>query len=500
MELNFSYCQDMNFTYSYPVEIDETEEYKYNPDSDYNNEICFQYTTENNTDIILYEKRKEFNEYNLSLCENNCKYIGYYSKRAECECPVKLDFNKFLLEDKSVQDNLIYRFQNNHMKPVNFGIFKCFTLLFTSKGYSGNKTAILYAVILGLDFLGALYFCLKGYKNLYSNIKYVSEGGKKSKKSKKLTKVKNEKKGKKESLITTGNNPPPKIKKGELSKSKTGKKKDSFKESKELGSKVNAPSSLIDSKNALKNLNEGNLSILNRFKENEAYIFGTKPEMEINRMPYSEALEKDKRSFGDIYGSFLKTRHILVNICMEDNNSFVITIFLFTFGVCLGVNTIFFDDSVIQNIYMLKGTYTNSFHISSKMPTIIISSIITSIIKSIILFVALTDISILEINDNNGMSMEEKINKALAEVTSKSTIFYIINFALLFICWIYAGSFCAVFKNTADFLLLSTAISFSIVLFLPFLYYLLAAGIRKWSLNGGGKEKLYKFSQFFGLI
>ena len=70
MELNFSYCQDMNFTYSYPVEIDETEEYKYNPDSDYNNEICFQYTTENNTDIILYEKRKEFNEYNLSLCEN----------------------------------------------------------------------------------------------------------------------------------------------------------------------------------------------------------------------------------------------------------------------------------------------------------------------------------------------------------------------------------------------------------------------------------------------
>ena len=118
-------------------------------------------------------------------------------------------------------------------------------------------------------------------------------------------------------------------------------------------------------------------------KENEAYIFGTKPEMEINRMPYSEALEKDKRSFGDIYGSFLKTRHILVNICMEDNNSFVIefTILLFTFGVCLGVNTIFFDDSVIQNIYMLKGTYTNSFHISSKMPTIIIKKEITKCIE-----------------------------------------------------------------------------------------------------------------------
>ena len=69
-ELNFSECKVMEFVYSYPVEINETEEFKYDPESDYNNEICFQYTTENYTDIILYDRRNTFNEYNLSLCEN----------------------------------------------------------------------------------------------------------------------------------------------------------------------------------------------------------------------------------------------------------------------------------------------------------------------------------------------------------------------------------------------------------------------------------------------
>ena len=492
IELNFSSCQDMNFVYSYPVKINETEEYKYNPESDYNNEICFQYTTENNTDIILYDKRKEFNDYNLSLCENNCKYMGYFKNRAECECPVKLVFNKFLLEEKSVQDNLIFRFQDNHMQPVNFGIVKCINLLFSSEGFSGNDTAIFYVVILIIELLCALYFCFKGYKILYSNVKYVAEGGKKSKKLKKL------KNSKKESIITTDNNPPPKLKKGETSKPKKGKKKEVFKD---LELNINAPSSLIDSKNIL-NKNEGNLSILNKFKGNKAYVFATKEEMEINMLPYSEALQKDKRASWEFYISFLKSRHLLLYIIIDDNNSFVIKlcILLSTFGINIGINTIFFNDSIIQNIYKQNGTYTISSHISSNIHLIIISAIISSIIKSIIFLVALTDISILEINVNNGMSKEEKINKALTEVTSKSTIFFIINFILLFLCWIYAGSFCAVFINSAKFLLISALISFIIVIFLPLLYYLITAYLRRISLDKADKEKLYKFSKFLSLI
>ena len=60
----------MNFIYSTPVEINESEKYKYDPRSDYYNELCLQYSTDNLTDITIYERRKEFNDYNLSLCES----------------------------------------------------------------------------------------------------------------------------------------------------------------------------------------------------------------------------------------------------------------------------------------------------------------------------------------------------------------------------------------------------------------------------------------------
>ena len=494
-ELNFSECKVMEFVYSYPVEINETEEFKYDPESDYNNEICFQYTTENYTDIILYDRRNTFNEYNLSLCENNCKYIGYSGKRVQCECPVKETFNKFLLEDKSVKDNLIFRFQNNHMQSFNFGVVKCFKILFSSKGFKGNYAAYIYLSIILVDIACALIFCCSGYMSLYTNIKKISEAEKREQK------LKNLQKSKKENIITTGNNPPPKIIKDDLSKPKPGKKKDL---TKDLGPKVNAPSTLIDSKELFQSEHNRNLSILNQFKENEAYIFNKKPDMEINMLPYSEALQKDKRTLCNFYCSFLKSRQLLIFIFANDNNSGIVKfcIFLFTFGICLGINTIFFDDPLIQSIYRLKGTYTIQSHITSKMATIIISAIITSILKSIIFLISLTDVSVYEINDKNNkeLNKEEKISNALVKVTSKSSAFFIINFVLIFICGIYAGSFCAIFTNTTLFLLVSAGVSFGIVMLLPLFYCIIPAFLRKTSLNDKGKEKLYKFSQFFELI
>ena len=114
----------------------------------------------------------------------------------------------------------------------------------------------------------------------------------------------------------------------------------------------------------------------------------------------------------------------------------------------------------------------------------------------------MTDVSVYEINDKNNkeLNKEEKISKALVKVTSKSSAFFIINFVLIFICGIYAGSFCAIFTNTTLFLLVSAGVSFGIVMLLPLFYCIIPAFLRKTSLNDKGKEKLYKFSQFFELI
>ena len=73
--------------------IDENELFKYDPESEFYNDICYPYTTKEKTDIILNDRRKEFLENKLTLCENNCKFNGYNSKLQSvyCKCNIKED-------------------------------------------------------------------------------------------------------------------------------------------------------------------------------------------------------------------------------------------------------------------------------------------------------------------------------------------------------------------------------------------------------------------------
>ena len=65
--------------------------FKYNISCDYYNDICFPFTIEYKTDIILIDRRKEYIN-NMSLCESNCELTGYKfnKKEAICECNIKI--------------------------------------------------------------------------------------------------------------------------------------------------------------------------------------------------------------------------------------------------------------------------------------------------------------------------------------------------------------------------------------------------------------------------
>ena len=129
-KLNLDICKDITIDISIPVNIDENNLFKHNPSSEYYNDICYPYTTEQKTDITLNDRKKEFNEKNMSLCENNCEYNGYNykTKKAICECYVKINFP--LISEVSInKDKLIkqfYDFENT----MNIYIVKCYKELF----------------------------------------------------------------------------------------------------------------------------------------------------------------------------------------------------------------------------------------------------------------------------------------------------------------------------------------------------------------------------------
>ena len=75
-KLNLTYCQGTKIDISISVKIDGQLD-KYNPKSDYYNNICYKTTSESGTDISLNDRRNEFVNNNITLCEENCELLEY---------------------------------------------------------------------------------------------------------------------------------------------------------------------------------------------------------------------------------------------------------------------------------------------------------------------------------------------------------------------------------------------------------------------------------------
>ena len=97
-KLDLSLCENKKINIIIPVSIDENNLDKYNPKSSYYNDLCNTYSTEEGTDITLKDRKAEFIENNMTLCEEECEFLRYdtNTKEAQCECPVKINILKII--------------------------------------------------------------------------------------------------------------------------------------------------------------------------------------------------------------------------------------------------------------------------------------------------------------------------------------------------------------------------------------------------------------------
>ena len=63
-----------------------------NKSSDYYNNVCSKTTSKSGTDITLKDRRNEFVENNMTLCEEDCNLVdyNYTNQKAKCSCLVKI--------------------------------------------------------------------------------------------------------------------------------------------------------------------------------------------------------------------------------------------------------------------------------------------------------------------------------------------------------------------------------------------------------------------------
>ena len=501
-EIDLSTCNKIKFYYLIPGEINEENEYLHNPYNEYNSKLCYQYTTDNNTDIILYDRRKYFNDNNMSLCETNCKYVEYSAGTIKCECEIKTDFNKFLSYSESQIENLIYKFKNNKINNYNFGVVKCFQMLFSSEGFFGNYGSILFVVLLGLNVALNIFFCLKGFQTIYSDIKNVSFKDPRKNKSNNNLNNSQRKRINSKNIITSEN--PPKKNSGAIISIKA--------------LKMNKAQNNLIKSDKPKVKNSSGLDSKNIFKKDDNKLFPSKSnnkknkdlddiadidvDIDTNLLSYEDALKKDNRPFIRFYLSLLKSRNLLFSIFNNDYNSLIMKIdfVLYTFGFCIGITTIFFTDKSVQEIYLSEGTLSLLDNVINHLSHIFLSAILVSIIKSITACFIYSDKMFLKTNEINDMDEEEQFNNTLIKIMSKNMTIFILNYIFLFIFWIYVGSFCAIYKNSQTFLIINGGVCFIVVLIINFLFYFIPALLRMVSLNGKDKACLYKASQYIQMI
>ena len=464
--INLSFCYNITEIVSIPVHINEKEEFIHNPNSYFYDDKCSIYTSEYGTDLSMYDRKNNYNEKYLALCEKNCEYKGYNkgNKRVECECKTKTKFPE--LADKANKDlnlkELIHQFVDV-IKHWNLFLFKCYKVVFSSEGLKKNSGSYINIIITSGFIFCAIFFGIKGY-TLYKN---------------RINDIINQ---------TLDDN--------KLSHTLEGNYNKRIFNRNDLNN-LEKPSNM--NINDITNNSHYELSINNlNTKLTKSYN-----DFEMNNLDYNEALMQDNRSYIQIYISFIKTKQpINFTFFLEnDYNSRIIKICLFFFSFTLeySINALFFNDSTMHKIYKDRGDY-NFIYL---LPQIIYSFLISFAITKLLSYFILSEKKVAEIVKKKDLEAKNKINDLFKKSKCKLIIFFVLIIIIQLLFFYYLSSFCGVYKNTQGALIKDTIFSFVISLFIySYIVCLIPCTMRYYSLKGKNKDRkcLYNASNIISNI
>ena len=383
-QLNLSLCKEEKIDILIPFILKDNIE-KYNPNSNYYNDICSKATSNKGTDISLNDRKEEYFEQNMTLCEEKCELINYnYSiKKIKCSCEIKKELS--LIEDIKFDKNELYKRFIDIKNIINITLLKCFKNVLSKDSIKKNYG---FFIFLTINILFIISTCIFYFKNYYYIIKEINEIIL-AKKCKKI--IKRRKKIKK---FNIDNNP----NKRRTNKYFTNEENNNREKLKNLNLNTDSKNYSF---NKFKNKNFVKLKIISEVKE-KSVIEKYKNileynDNEINSLSYQVALKKDKRTFFQYYLSLLRVGHPFLFSFYKnrDYNAQIIKIFLFFFFFAenFTINALFFNDETIHKIYIDQG----SFNFIYQIPQVIYSSLISNIIDSLIKFLALSEDNIIKL-------------------------------------------------------------------------------------------------------
>ena len=128
-------------------------------------DVCYEFTAENNKDIILEDRIKVYYQ-NVSYCEEGCELININTEtlQANCSCDVKTDFLNNIFDNSVTGDYL------EMINDANFKVIKCYKNVFDSKHFIVNAGSyiMLICIISQIPFL--IIYIINGLTSIRVNL------------------------------------------------------------------------------------------------------------------------------------------------------------------------------------------------------------------------------------------------------------------------------------------------------------------------------------------
>ena len=488
-KLNLSLCIGTKIDILISVKINDTLD-KYNPKSNYYNNICTKTTSNDGTDISLKDRRIEFINNNMSLCEENCDLINYNYNNSKIKCSCYIKLNTSSNYDIKFNKNDFFKSFIDIKNIFNLSILKCYKTVLKIKSLGKNYGCFIITFVILLYFITLFIFCVSSYDQLKKEIKKIYLTFKFNENAIKLSKYQINGNIKKEKLTKKVY-----IKQNKILENKIKRKK-LIKSGKEKKIHFILSTEKNDKSNI--KINTNSFRSFNNIKKIYYKKIINKKDFELNLLNYKEALVFDKRSYSKYYNSLLTNNHPFVFsfFCYDDYNSNIIKFFLFFFSFSLDftINALFFNDETMHKIYEDKGV----FNILYQLPQILYSTLISRFIDSLIKNYALSQDNIVQFKNSAKMNIIKKYLKLLRILKYKFIFFFIITFIILLLFWYYVVCFCGIYINTQNHLIKDSIISLLMSLIIPVFIYIIPGIFRIPSLRKGksNHSKLYKFSVF----
>ena len=179
-KLNLSYCENTNINIYVKAELsDETknsyEKLKslgynmFNIDDSFYQDICIDYTSDGNTDIILSDRINYIYNNDDTQCQPNCK-LSKYSEESQylnCSCSINEEVNNM---NEKFNTKKVFESFFTVLKYSNYKVLKCYNLVFTKFLMTKNIGGILVFTFILIYMICLIIYIIKGINPLKTKL------------------------------------------------------------------------------------------------------------------------------------------------------------------------------------------------------------------------------------------------------------------------------------------------------------------------------------------